>query len=368
VQITVDQTILAAAIARAASISEKKSTIPVLTCALIRADQSVTIQATDMNSDTTETIRAVVVDPGAVAVSAAMLSDIVRRMPKGSEVTISAPTPDKVTIKCGRSQFSLAGMSPEDFPSIREMRGTAVKVEIASAELLGIFDRTEFAVSSEETKYYLNGVFFHIVDGTIRAAATDGHRLATVNTGIAGDIPPVIIPRLAIPQLRRIIGDYDGPVQVSFDETRVGFTLPSIEMVSKVVEGTFPDYQRIIPQGGGSAFQFNTADLKNAVDHVLVVLSEKSKRVHLDVSDGKMLITCASHTQNAGAHEIECSLTGDPAKISFSGVYLSDALSVMGEVTVIHMGDNAREPCRIVSPDDPSIVVAVAPMGDASGA
>jgi DNA polymerase III subunit beta len=364
VQIIIEQTILAAAIARAASISQKKSTIPVYTCALIRADGAVTIQASDMDSDTVETVKALVVDPGACLVSAAMLSDIVRRWPKGSEVTITATTPDKVTVKCGRSQFSLAGLPPEDFPSIREIPDTAVKIEMAASELVGIFDRTEHAVSTEETRYYLNGVHFHVVDGSIRAVATDGHRLAMVNTGISGDIPPVIIPRLAIPQLRRIIGDYDGPVTVSFTGQKVGFTLPTLEMVSKVVDGAFPDYQRVVPKDETGVAHVATAELKGAVDHVLVVLSDKSKKVRLHLGDGVMSIDCASHTLNAGAHDIECNWTGEPPMtIAFNGAYLSDALAVLGPNTEMRF-DGRLGGVRFQSPDDPSVLLVVMPMGD----
>src|ERR687893_2033152 len=249
---TIERATLLKSLSHVQSVVERRNTIPILSNVLIEAreDGSIRLMATDLDLQVDESVPANVSQPGATTVSAHTLFDIVRKLPEGSQVEISAAE-GKMQIAAGRSRFNLSTLPRADFPVIAEGE-LPTRFELPAATLRQVIDKTKFAISTEETRYYLNGIFLHVSDEAqpvLKAAATDGHRLARVTVprpaGAEG-MPDVIVPRKCVAELRKLLDEVDGTVQVSLSETKVRFGLGSAILTSKLIDGTFPDYSRVI--------------------------------------------------------------------------------------------------------------------------
>ena len=352
------------------SVVERRNTIPILSnVKLVAGDAGLSLNATDLDLDITETVPAEVTEPGATTAPAHILFDIVRKLPEGAVVEISSAAEDgQVMLASGRSRFALSALPVGEFP---EMSGAALShsFRVSAADLRGLIDRTRFAIAVEETRYYLNGIYLHqsVCEGVpvLRAVATDGHRLARVELPLpdgAQGMPGVILPRKTVAELRKLIEDTSSDVAVSLSDSRVRFAFDDAVMTSKLIDGTFPDYERVIPTDNDKMLEVSRTAFGQAVGRVAAVSSEKSRAVKMQVSNGLVRLSASSSESGSAEEELEAAYDGAPLEIGFNARYLLDILQqVEGDAARFGMLD-AASPTVVRDVSDASAVYVLMPM------
>src|SRR3954467_13780933 len=326
---TIERATLLKSLGHVQSVVERRNTIPILSNVLLEArdDGSIRLMATDLDLQVDESVPATVSQPGATTVSALTLFDIVRKLPDGSQVEITAAE-GKMQVVAGRSRFNLSTLPRDDFPVIAEGE-LPTRFELPAATLRQIIEKTRFAISSEETRYYLMGIFLHIIDEQLRAAATDGHRLARVTVARpdgAEGMPDVIIPRKCVAELRKLLDLLDGSVEVSLSPTKIRFGLGQAVLTSKLIDGTFPDYSRVIPTGNDRLLKIDPRAFEDGVDRVATIASEKTRAVKLALARARLTLSVTSPENGAAAEEVAADYSAEPFEIGFNARYLLDIL------------------------------------------
>ena len=277
---TIERAKLLKTLSHVQSIVEKRNTIPVLSNVRIEAmEDGISFKATDMDTEITEIVDAKTAETGATTAPAHMLYDIVRKLSDGSDVELTFPDEKgQLTIASGRSKFSLSTIGVEDFPVIS---GDKLPVNFAMGkdELKDVIDRTQFAVSTEETRYYLNGLYIHAKNEgeakVLRVVATDGHRLACVESPLpkgAENMAGVIVPRKTVGEIRKLLDDTSTDnITIALSENKIRFTMEDVTLTSKLIDGTYPDYERVIPTDNDKVLELGVKELSSAVDRVSVV-------------------------------------------------------------------------------------------------
>ena len=358
------------AVAQAQSVVERRNTIPILANVLIEAEGSdVSFRATDLDIEVVDKAAAQVERAGATTVSAVTLNEIVRKLPDGALVTLSEDgAVGRLTIEAGRSHFQLATLPKEDFPVMASSEYDA-NFAAPAPDLRRLFDKTKFAISTEETRYYLNGVYLHVADGedgkALRGVATDGHRLARIDVALpdgAAEMAGVIVPRKTVGELRKLLDDDDMQIAVSVSETKIRFATPNITLTSKVIDGTFPDYSRVIPSGNTRKLEVDAADFAKAVDRVATVSSERSRAVKLSLEEDRL--TLSVNAPDAGAAEEELAVAyGDEAlEIGFNAKYLLEIASQVDRENAVFLFNSSGDPTLMREGNDTSAVYVVMPM------
>ncbi len=333
-KLTIERSALLKSLGHVQSVVEKRNTIPILSNVRIDASGGrLSLNATDMDLDIVETVDADVAADGATTVPAHTLYDIVRKLPDGSQVELSLGEGDddgQLALRSGRSRFKLPCLPTEEFPV---MAGGDLPHQflLPVGELRGIVDRTSFAISTEETRFYLNGIYLHHAqrDGVevLRSVATDGHRLASVETPLpegAANIPGVIVPRKTVAELRKLIEDTDLDVAVSLSETKIRFAFDDATLTSKLIDGTFPDYERVIPTGNDKSLEVDCKQFAEAVDRVSAISSEKSRAIKVALNGSTMVLSASSPEYGSATEELEVSYQGDEMEIGFNARYILD--------------------------------------------
>jgi len=322
--------------------------------------------ATDLDLQVVETIEASVETPGATTVSAHTLFEIARKLPEGSQVELAAAE-GKMRIVAGRSNFNLPTLPRDDFPVIAEGE-LPTKFELPAATLRQIIDKTRFAISTEETRYYLNGIFLHVSDEAqpvLKAAATDGHRLARVTVprpdGAAG-MPDVIVPRKCVAELRKLLDELDGTVEVSLSPTKIRFGLGSAILTSKLIDGTFPDYSRVIPTANDKLLKLDPKSFMSGVDRVATIASEKTRAVKMSLDRDRITLSVTSPENGTAAEEVPGEYASDNFDIGFNARYLMDILGqIEGDQVEVHLAD-AAAPTLIRENDKAPALYVLMPM------
>lgn len=320
------------ALSHVQNVVERRTTIPILMNVLIKAEGAhVRLTATDLDIEVVEAADARVSQPGAATAPAHTLFEIVRRLPDGAEVAVEVGGDDpRLTLHAGRSRFALPILPPSDFPLMAadELEGG---FEMERADLARLIDKTKFAISTEETRYYLNGVYLHLAEAgsgpVLRAVATDGHRLALAELEKpegADGAPGVIVPRKAVLEARRLLDGGEGPVTVAVTETKIRFALGATVLTSKLIDGNFPDYQRVIPKDNARIMRAPTKEFAAAVDRVATISAEKSRSVKLTLSEDRLVLTVNNPDAGQGVEELSVDYTAEPMEIGFNARYLLD--------------------------------------------
>ena len=334
-KLTADRSALLKALAHVQSVVERRNTIPILANVLIAVrDGKLTLTATDMEITIVEDVPATTLRNGACTALASTLYDIVRKLPENAEVELDHPGGDgALTLRSGRYSTNLVVLPVEDFPTM--VTGTLPhKFSLPAQVLRGLIDRTRFAISTEETRYYLNGIYLHVVETEgrhmLRAVATDGHRLARVEEPApdgSASIPGVIIPRKTINELRKLLDEITGEVAVALSDTRIQFEANQILLTSKLIDGTFPDYQRVIPRNNDRMLRVGKRDLSDAVARVAAISSERSRPVKLSLSKGSLVVSASSPEHGTATEELDgdaIQFDSAPLEIGFQARYLND--------------------------------------------
>ncbi len=365
---TIERATLLKSLGHVQSVVERRNTIPILSNVLIEAnaDGSIRLMATDLDLQINESVEAQVETPGATTVSAHTLFDIARKLPEGSQVSLAAAD-GKMAVNAGRARFNLQTLPRDDFPVIAEGE-LPTKFELPAATLKEIVDKTRFAISTEETRYYLNGIFWHVTDDAqpvLKAAATDGHRLARVTVarpdGAAG-MPDIIIPRKCIGELRKLLDEIDGSVEVSLSASKIRFGLGTAVLTSKLIDGTFPDYNRVIPTGNDKILRIDPKSFMEGVDRVSTIASEKTRAVKMALETDKITLSVTSPENGTAAEEVSGDYKSDGFEIGFNARYLMDILAqVEGDTVEVHLAD-AAAPTLIRENDKASALYVLMPM------
>ena len=367
---TIERATLLKCLSHVQSVVERRNTIPILSNVLIEAagDGTGKIMATDLDLQVVESLGAVSVESaGAITVSAHLLFDIARKLPDGSQVSLETAD-NRMTVKAGRSRFSLPTLPRDDFPVIVE-GDLPTSFEVPGATLAQLIDRTRFAISTEETRYYLNGIFIHVTDDELRAAATDGHRLARFTIARpdgAEGMPDVIVPRKCVAELRKLLEEsLDANVLVDLSASKIRFTLggeSGVVLTSKLIDGTFPDYSRVIPTGNDKLLKLDPRSFWEGVDRVATIATEKTRAVKMALETDKVTLSVTSPDNGTAAEEVPASYTSAGFEIGFNANYLKDILGqIEGDTVELHLAD-AGAPTLIRQDDKSPALYVLMPM------
>ena len=369
-KLTIERAALLKALAHVQSVVERRNTIPILSNVLITAQKGrLSLAATDMDLAITESVEASASKTGSTTAPAHTLYEIVRKLPDGAQVELEAASDNSsLVIRAGRSRFTLQCLPPADFPAMTE-GDLPHRFQLPATDLKGIIDRTRFAISNEETRYYLNGIYFHAATaaGTqvLRGVATDGHRLARVEVPLpkgAGEIPGVIVPRKTVGEVRKLLDEGDGSVDIELSDTRIRFSSGNVTLVSKLIDGTFPDYERVIPTGNDKVLNVPCKEFAHAVDRVSTISTEKSRAIKLAVAKGVVTLSATSPDAGSASEEIEVEYKDTALEIGFNSRYLLDITEqIAGREARFLMAD-AGSPTLVRDGADESALYVLMPM------
>jgi DNA polymerase-3 subunit beta len=352
------------------SVVERRNTIPILSNVLLRAaDGKLSLSATDMDLEIVESAPAEIIAAGATTAPAHTLYDIVRKLQDGSHVEFETnPDSNLLSVRGGRSNFRLGCLPTEDFP---QMAGSAMPVSfsLGAADLRTLIDRARFAISTEETRYYLNGIYLHATRSAdvpvLRAVATDGHRLARVEMPLpegAADMPGVIIPRKTVGEVRKLLEDASSPISIALSDTKIRFSFDDVVLTSKLIDGTFPDYERVIPSGNDKVLEVSTREFASAVDRVATIATEKTRAVKLSIDRGALTVSANSPESGSATEELEVVYTATPLEIGFNSRYLLDITGqIEGDGCRLTIAD-AASPTIIRDATEPNALYVLMPM------
>jgi len=345
---TIERAALLKSLGHVQSVVERRNTIPILSNVLLDADNGkLSLTATDLDLTMVESTEVDVDQPGAITAPAHMLYDIARKLPDGSQVAFQhEPDGGRLAVTSGRSRFSLASLPREDFPVLSD-GDMAHKFTLDPSALIKLIDRTRFAISTEETRYYLMGIYFHVAESdgaeVLRGVATDGHRLARVDMEApdgAKGMPGVIIPRKAVNEVYKLITESDSPVTIQLSDTKIRFTTADAVLTSKLIDGTFPDYTRVIPETNDKVLEADTKLFAEAVDRVSTVSSEKSRAVKLGLDKDKMTLSVSSPDSGSATEELAVTYDAEPMEIGFNARYILDIVSqIESDITRFQLSD-----------------------------
>ena len=367
---SIERANLLRAVSQAQSVVERRNTIPILGNVLIEAEgDTVRFRATDLDIEVVDKAVATVERAGATTVSAVTLHEIVRKLPDGALVALTDDgAAGRLNVDAGRSSFQLATLPKQDFPVMASAEYDCTFTAPAPV-LRRLFDKSKFAISTEETRYYLNGVYMHVAEagGTkvLRCVATDGHRLARIDAPLpdgAGSMPGVIVPRKTVGELRKLLDKDEALIEVSVSETKVRFSTDEITLTSKVIDGTFPDYSRVIPTGNTRVMQVDAADFAAAVDRVATVSPERSRAVKLSLDQDRLMLSVNAPDSGAAEEELVVAYSDEKLEIGFNAKYLLEIAGQVDRENAVFRFNSSGDPTLMQEGDDTSAVYVVMPM------
>ena len=366
---TIERATLLKGLSHVQSVVERRNTIPILSNVLLEAtaEGQLRMMATDLDLQINDSVAAAVDQPGSTTVSAHTLFDIARKLPEGAQVQLTAAE-GRMTIVAGRARFSLGTLPRDDFPVIAEGE-LPTQFELPVELLKQIIDKTRFAISTEETRYYLNGIFLHVAEDNgapvLKAAATDGHRLARVTierpNGAEG-MPDVIVPRKCVCELRKLLDEVDGSVGVSLSGTKIRFDLGQAILTSKLIDGTFPDYSRVIPTANDKILKLDPKAFMQGVDRVSTIATEKTRAVKMALDRDRITLSVTSPENGTASEEVPGEYTSLGFEIGFNSRYLLDILAqIDSDLVEVHLAD-AAAPTLIRENDKAPALYVLMPM------
>jgi len=360
-KVTVERAALLRSLGHVHRVVERRNTIPILSNVLLRAESDgLRLKATDLDMEVTDLVPADVPQPGATTVPAHMIYDIIRKLPEGAQVSLEVSETGAMQIRSGRSRFTLQTLSENDFPDLAA-GDLPHRFVLPASDLKRLIDKTQFAISTEETRYYLNGIYLHAAatgsgETALRAVATDGHRLARIEMPAprgAEEMPGVIVPRKAVGEIQKLIEDGSASVGIELSQTKIRLTFdaasasgdeaaPSggVVLTTKLIDGTFPDYQRVIPTANDKRLTVEREDFAKAVDRVSTISSERGRAVKLTLGDRRLTLAVNNPDSGNAVEELDVDYDATPLEIGFNARYLLDiAAQLEGETALFRLAD-----------------------------
>ena len=374
-RLLIERSQLFSALSHVASVVERRTTIPILSNVLLRAtaEGAVSLKGTDLEREVLESVHGDVTQAGAVTIQAHLLHDIVRKLADGAQITLeSGGAGERMLLVCGHARFQLPALAADEFPDIGAGE-LPHEFELPAHELKRLIEKARFAISTEETRYYLNGIYLHTAQSSgktvLRAVATDGHRLAQIETDApagATGMPGVIVPRKTVNEVHKLLEGVDGNVRVALSNTRIQFSIEKgadkVVMTSKLIDGTFPDYQRVIPQANNKVMMVGNAEFANAVDRVATVSSERGRAVKLAIEQGKLVLSVTNPDGGSATEEIPVDYDADKLEIGFNARYLLDITAQLESSTVKLFLSDAGSPTTVRDESDEGALYVLMPM------
>jgi len=369
-KINVERGALLKALGHVQSVVERRNTIPILSNVLIQAAKGkLTLTATDLDIEIVESLPSDVLRNGAATAPAHMLYDIVRKMPDGAQVQAELLAGDsgRLAVSAGSIRFELACLPQEDFPQV-SAGALPHKFRLDAADLMALVDKTRFAISTEETRFYLNGIYVHAAedkDKTLRAVATDGHRLARYDLELpdgAAGMPGVIIPRKTIAELRRLLEDAEGAIEIALSDTKIQFNFSGVELTSKLIDGSFPEYQRVIPTNNDKVLMLDAKEFGHAVDRVSTISADKTRAVKLNIDKDRVTLSVVNPESGTATEDLGANYSADSIEIGFNARYLLDITSQVEGKEVRFLLADSGSPTLIEDTDDGRTLYVLMPM------
>ncbi|MFV0600544.1 MAG: DNA polymerase III subunit beta [Brachymonas sp.] len=348
-----------------AGVVERRQTLPILSNVLLRKQgETLELITSDLEIQirTTETLGG---DSAAfqTSVGARKLIDILRSMPADQTVTLESAQ-GKVILKGGKSKFTLQTLPAEDFPLVQESANFGPAFSVPQKTLKHLLGQVSFAMAVHDIRYYLNGILFVAENKTLSLVATDGHRLAFTSAQLDIEVPKqeVILPRKTVLELQRLLSDSDEPLELQFANNQARFRFGKMEFVTKLVEGKFPDYHRVIPKDNRHHITLGRLPLLAALQRTAILTSEKFKGVRINLESAALRIASNNAEQEEAVDELDIEYSGEPIEIGFNVTYLIDALSNMDQEMVDIALQDGNSSALITIPDNPHFKYVVMPM------
>ena len=369
-QFIVKRDILLKSLSFVQGVVEKKNTLPILSNILIEAkDNKLVLSATDMDLSITEKIDCVIIEEGSTTVSAHTLYDIIRKLPDNSEVEIICNDGKIMTLRAGKSKFSLGCLPKDDFPLI-EIGNLENELTINSGHLLKLINKTRFAISNEETRYFLNGIYFHSKkqdnNNLLSLVATDGHRLAKFDyiekEKKIDELPGIIIPKKTVNELFKILIDYEGDININLDSNKIVFFVGNSILISKLIDGSFPDYNRVIPSDNNNLLKINRHEFSLAVDRVSTITSEKSPVIKFTLLKDIMNMSSVNSESGTATEDIATKYSGDKLEIGFNSKYILEMINNLEDEEIILNFKDSSSPVTAVEESNPGLIYVLMPM------
>lgn len=364
-KLTLERSALLTGLSHVQSVVERRNTIPILSNVLMGADNGrLTLVATDLDIEVSESVEAGIDAPGQVTAPAHTLYDIVRKLPDGAQVQLTINADDRLDIDAGPAHFTLPLLPSGDFPKMTA-DGFTHEFTLPASELSRLIDKTRFAISTEETRYYLNGIYLHSKDGLLRAVATDGHRLALAEQALpAGSdgMPGVIIPRKTIGELRKLIDGTNAEVSVAVSESKIRFTTGTVVLTSKLIDGTFPDYERVIPRTNTKELVLDNKVFASAVDRVQTISAEKSRSVKLSLTESNLALSVNNPESGQAREDLPVNYDDEALEIGFNAKYLLDVAGQIEGQDATFMLESASSPALVTDSDDDQALFVLMPL------
>ena len=350
------------------SIVEKKNALPILSNILIEAkDNNLVLSSTDMDISITEKINCNVLEAGATTINAHTIYDIIRKLPDSSEIEIICNDGKLLTLRSGSSRFSLNCLPKEDFPII-ESENSGKTIKIHSQEFLKLIDKTKFAISSEETRYFLNGLYLNVNNnnnGCITIVGTDGLRLAKfeqVKQGLNEEIQGVIIPKKTINELSKLLSENTEEIEININTNKIVFFINNLVLISKLIDGNFPDYKKVIPKDNNNILEVNRQELSSAVDRVSTIANEKAPVIKFKLLQNLININAVNSENSSASEDISVKYQGEEIEIGFNSKYILELINNLEDEEIsISYKDNSS-PIIATEKSNPDLIYVLMPM------
>ncbi|MBK9116668.1 MAG: DNA polymerase III subunit beta [Betaproteobacteria bacterium] len=345
-------------------IVERRHTLPILANVLLEQKEgSLYVTATDLEMQITAHSTLPGKDGQAITVGARKLQDLLRALPDDATLNVDAGS-GKMTVRAGRSRFNLQTLPATDYPRITAGTDQLQSLSLPQKDLRALFKLVEFAMAQQDIRYYLNGMLLVVDRGSLQAVATDGHRLSWASLAVDGEFArqEVILPRKTVLELGKLLEDSEAPVTLDILGTQVRFRFANVELVSKVVDGKFPDFNRVIPVGHGKQVELDRVTLLAALQRAAILSNEKFRGVRVVLATDQLKIICTNSEQEEAEEELEVAYKGDALDIGFNITYLLDALSNLSVETVRFAFGDANSSALVTMPGRDDYKYVVMPM------
>lgn len=356
---------LLTALTAVVGVVERRHTLPILSNLLLeKKGGKLTFLATDLELQvSTQLENAGTGEDFAITIAARKLFDIVRALPDSAKVKLDTKD-SQVVVSAGKSRFTLQTLPAADFPRVETGAGLGAAIRVPQKTLKRLLQLVQFAMASQDIRYYLNGMLLVLEGKQLRVVATDGHRLSYAETQLESEAEAreVIIPRKTVVELSKLLSDVDDPVELRIGTNQVTITLPGTELVTKVVDGKFPDYQRVIPVNQPRHLKANRQNVMQALQRAAILSNEKFRGVRLVMSENTLGIVCNNNEQEEAADEIEVSYDGEPLDVGFNVTYLLDGLGAVGSDEIILSLADANSSMLLTSEGEAGFKYVVMPM------
>ncbi len=363
-QIKINREILLKPLTSVSSIVERRHTLPILSNLLLEAkNNNIQLTATDLEMQISLNIESKFSGELSTTISAKKLLDICRSLPEGVDIDMVS-NDSRITVKTGKSRFNLQTLPAADYPVMTKAAGNSTNIQISQIALKKLLKQVEFAMAQQDIRYYLNGLLLEVNENKLNVVGTDGHRLSFTSTTLnqSYEKSDVIIPRKTVIELIKLLNDSEEEVLIEINAGQVNFTFSDIRLISKVIDGKFPDYNRVIPVGHQNTFNVNRISVLSAMQRASILSNEKYRGIRMVLSNNNLKLISTNTEQEEAEEELEIDYAKDGLDIGFNVTYLIDVLNNVSDETINFSFADANSSCLITVPNDENYKYVVMPM------